>query len=161
MEGDGMTAKAEINKLRRTYFACCKSLGIGDETRHELNAEWTVSEQWPRGKESTRKWTISEWRNVVAELQRQCGMEVTPGRPRVRMAGTDAQSPEMATGAQCAAIDELVASVHWRNSAESFVRQRLLVPLRGANWDGRWESLFKGEATKVILVLRKMARRVA
>jgi len=65
---------------RSAYFALCKSLGLDADTRHDFNRTMT-------GKPSTTDFTVQEWRNVVAELQRRAGQSVAPGRPRVRGRG--------------------------------------------------------------------------
>jgi hypothetical protein len=66
----------------------------------------------------------------------------------------------MITPAQLGVLVDLVDRVAWRFSAVSFVRSRLLSPLRQSSWSGRWEDLFRSEATAAISAMQRMAGEV-
>ena len=72
----------------------------------------------------------------VAKLQGEAGQNVQPGRPHIR--GHGQERGGMCTPAQLEFIVGLCAKVQWRVSPESFVRSRLLPPLRRASWSGGW-----------------------
>jgi hypothetical protein len=137
----------DISAYRRTYFACCKSLGMSDDARHEFNHAQV-------GKYSTGDFTISDWRIVVAALQKLCGQNVAPGRPHIR--GHGHEQGGMCTPAQLEYIVSLAEKVTWRASPEAYVKSRLS-PLRKTTWSGQWDSLFRSEAANVITALRRMA----
>lgn len=133
---------------RRIYFACCKQLGLDDATRHDFNKAQT-------GKESTRDFTVEDWRHVTAELQRLCGQDTQPSRPRVKVRDTD--QTDMISAGQLELLGRLASSLTWRASAADFIRSRLLSALRRKTWDGQLSSLFAVEARSAIAALRRMA----
>ena len=150
-----LTAKGYQVKCRRAYFALCRKLGLDEAARHAMNAART-------GKTSTRDFTQADWKEVVGFLQAEAGMDAAPGRPRLRRSGAgtstarEAES-ELATPAQVGTLEGLSARVLWRTTPAHFVRARVLAPVRKLIWDGRWEMLFRDEATKAILALQRMA----
>jgi hypothetical protein len=140
----------DISTYRRTYFALVKTLALTDDARHDFNYAQV-------GKYSTGDFTVSDWLIVVAECQRRAGQNVQPGRPHIR--GQQGGTPGgMITPAQLGMIVDLSARITWRVSAENFVRSRLLSPLRRQTWSGRWEDLFRSEATAAITAFKRMAR---
>jgi hypothetical protein len=121
-----------------------------DEARHDFNHAQA-------GKYSTSEFSVSDWQLVVSKLQALSGMQnVQPGRPHIR--GTPGGTPGgMITPAQLGMIVDLAARIAWRASAETFVRSRLLSPLRQATWSGQWEHLFRSEASAAIGAFQRMA----
>ena len=138
----------DISAYRRTYFALVKTLALDDAARHDFNHAQV-------GKYSTGEFTTSDWRIVVAELQRRAGQNVQPGRPHIR--GHGQERGGMCSPAQLEYIVGLCDKITWIASPEQFVRSRLLSPLRRETWSGQWESLFRSEAANVITVMRRMA----
>lgn len=138
----------DVSAYRRAYFALVKSLGLSDEARHDFNHVQT-------GKWSTSEFSVDNWRLVVSKLQHDAGQDVQPGRPHIR--GHGSEQGGMCTPAQLEAIVRMADQVTWYVSPEHFVRSRLLPPLRKETWDGRWESLFRSEASHVIAAFRRMA----
>ena len=155
-----MTAKAEIAKLHRCYFACIRTLGLDDDTRHDFNDSFI-------GLQSTTKWLLTNWRQAVAELQRMCGLKgVEPGQPHIK-AGTPDEDDDgrWATAGQVAYIERLVGQIHWRaeGGLELWIRKRMLArsPTFSANWSGKLEELPRDVATHCILGLQRWARGAA
>jgi hypothetical protein len=142
----------DTSQYRRTYFALVKTLAMSDEARHEFNFRET-------GKYSTSEFAVDDWRLVVSRLQILAGQPVKLGNPRIRSqrGGTPGS---MITPAQLGVLVDLVDRVAWRFSAVSFVRSRLLSPLRQSSWSGRWEDLFRSEATAAISAMQRMAGEV-
>lgn len=142
----------DIAPYRKTYFACARRLGLDEETRHAFNHAQT-------GKWSTRDFTVDDWRLVVSRLQADAGMNVQPGHPRIR--GHGQEFGGMISPAQLELVTALVDRITWRYSAVSFVRSRLLSQFRKASWSGRWEDLFRSEATAAISAMRRMTSAAA
>lgn len=148
----------DIAPYRRAYFALCKSLGMSDDMRHAFNNALTR-------KPSTTSWTVTDWRDAVADLQRRAGQNVKPGRPRLRGRASDperAQRVERAapiTAPQLEFISALASQIHWTTSAAAFIRARLLHPFRRDAWDGQFETLTRLEAANVITALRNWTGR--
>ena len=139
----------DISSYRRAYFACCKALGLDDDTRHAFNYAMT-------GKYSTGDFSVEDWRVVLAELQRRTGANVTPGRPHVR--GDRGGTPGgMITPAQLEFLTGLAAQITWTASPEAFIRGRLLSPARKAIWRGDFETLFRSEAAGAITAFKALA----
>jgi hypothetical protein len=140
----------DVSPYRRAYFALVKTLAMTDEARHDFNHRET-------GKWSTQEFSISDWRLVVSKLQKEAGQQVTIGRPRIR--GQRGGTPGgMITPAQLEMIVDLAGTITWRSSPVAFVRSRLLKPLRQANWNGQWETLFRSEASAAISAFQRMAK---
>lgn len=135
---------------RRIYFACCKQLGLDDATRHDFNKAQT-------GKESTRDFSVEDWRHVTAELQRLCGQDTQPSRPRVKVRESDHN--DMISAGQLELLGRLASSLKWRKSCADFIRGRLLSRLRRETWDGQYSSLFAVEARSAIAALRRMIQQ--
>jgi len=140
----------DVTPYRKAYFALCKKLGIDEDLRHDFNEAQT-------GNRSTKSWSVDDWRQVVAELQRRAGMNVQPGRPRIRR-GHETEGDGITPG-QLEFISALAAEISWSVGVTHFIRGRLLTPLRKANWDGRPETLFASEASNAIAALRNMRDR--
>jgi hypothetical protein len=138
----------DISAYRRAYFALVKTLALDDEARHDFNHAQT-------GKYSTGEFTVDDWRLVVSILQRMAGQNVAPGRPHIRGHGNEQGG--MCTPAQLEQIVRMADQIAWKASPEQFVRSRLLSPLRKEIWTGRWEFLFRSEASAVIAAFRRMA----
>jgi hypothetical protein len=148
-----MTAADQIGKLRRAYRALCAGLGMDEETRHAMNRSVC-------GFDSSTHFSLTDWRDVVAFLQRQAGQDVQPGRPHIRSGRSDMSNPSdgwRATAAQVALIEQLASNIHWRVSLAAFIRGRVLpLPVRNVRWSGRLADLSQAEATQTIIVLRRM-----
>lgn len=140
----------DITAYRKTYFALCKALGLGDEERHLFNHAQV-------GKYSTGDFGVNDWRVVVAELQRRNGQSVAPGKPHIR--GKREEKGGMISPAQLERIEHLAGRIAWRTSPEAFVRARLLKPMRRDGWSGRWDALMRSEATNVITVFQRMTEK--
>jgi hypothetical protein len=139
----------DVTAYRRAYFALCKSLGLDDDLRHAYNLAQV-------GKSSTTKWTVSNWRAAVAELQRRAGQNVEPSRPHIRGQRSAGRGQAVITPAQLEYISRLASQITWKNSCHTFIRSRLLNQFRRDHWDGALESLTGREASNVIAVLRHM-----
>jgi len=158
-----VTAKAEIAKLRRCYFACCHTLGLDEDTRHAFNDSFI-------GLRSTRKWSLTNWRTAVAELQRTCGLEgVEAGQPHLRRMTND-ESPmtdtgDWATAAQVWRIERLAEQIHWRAAGglQLWIRKRMLAasPTMSTNWSGKLKELPRETASHIITGLRRWAAYAA
>jgi len=155
------TATAEIGKLRRTYFACAKRLGMDANTRHAFNLSVTSRT------DSTKRFQLSDWRDAVAELQTQCGRpNVAPGRPHLKAAplDLDPDAGDAITANQVGYIEQLAQRIHWRKTGDwradlgAWIRNRMMakMPTWALNWSGKLEELPREFATNLILGLQKM-----
>ena len=152
----------DITAYRKTYFACCKALALDDDMRHDFNFAMV-------GKYSTGDFTVSDWRAVVAELQRRSGQDTAPGRPRIKGGSLYSEvrdtasgnrhpaSGSMITPAQLEYLTALAGQIPWKVSSAAYIRSRL-PPLRKANWDGQLPTLFKSEANRFINTFQAMIR---
>ena len=112
---------ATIQKLRRTYFALCKELGLGDDLRHEFTEAVT-------GKESTKDWLPADWRRAIAGLQHDAGVPgVDPdGPPHLRAEGPeDERDGVWATQRQAALVETIASEINW-DELQRGPRQMLL-----------------------------------
>ena len=142
----------DVGQYRKAYFALCRELRIDGDTRHAFNRSMT-------GRESTKEFSVEQWRKVVAQLQRDAGQDVPPGRPRIR-AGEGPTPGVMITPAQMEYMAALSSRIAWcTETPAAFIRAKFLSALRRANWDGRTESLFRSEAAMAIKVMDRMAAR--
>jgi len=142
-----------VNPYRRSYFALCKRLGIDDELRHDVNFGFT-------GKFSTREFSVDDWRQVVAELQRRAGQDVEPSRPRIRTREEDLADDDTISAGQLEYLSALASEIPWTVGVTDWIRARMLSALRRANWNGELETLFAAEASRVITALRHWRARI-
>jgi len=149
------------SQLRKAYFACCKKLGMATDARHDFNHAMT-------GKRSATRFTLPEWRAVVARLQADCGRkDVQPGQPHLkagkrRRRRLPAELTTCATDEQQAFIVDLAGRISWdhEDGLERLIRARVLIraTTQETQWQGSLETLDRQEASKAIRILSGMAR---
>ena len=97
---------ASIAKMRRTFFALIKELGVNEDSRHAFCEALT-------GKSSTRDWVPADWRQAVAALQRDAGVH-NDDHPHLRAEGPeDERDGVWATSRQAALVEAIAAEINW------------------------------------------------
>lgn len=163
-------------KQRRTWFALCKSAGIAEEDRHDVQEAWT-------GKRSLKDWAPADYDKAIGGLQRALGQHrdahahvcedhangVAPGVP----------PGVWATAAQARYIEDLCDRITWRTGRQhaprryasstilrgpekALRRRRLKAAYDGyadrASREAAWQKLTRDEARFFIRALDKAAR---
>ena len=148
-------------KLRRAYFACCKSLGMGEDERHLFNESRV-------GKTSTRDFNRDDWGLAVSLLQQMGGMRgVSEGRPRLKAErAATVLSGGFATDRQIQTIEDLCDQVAWTAGRDkgppAYVAKHLLaapeyILVRDRIAREGWKALPRDLAVKLIVALQRMA----
>jgi len=161
-----------VAKLRRTWFALCREVGIDDEDRHDVQKAHT-------GKASLRDWGPDDYNAAIAALQRAAGQHrdrrahVRDDRPP----GPSERGPGWATPKQAAYIEDLANRIEWRvgrrdgpygyachtvlAGPENELRRRQIEGVKAPNTAERiraWLALTRDQASDLIKALRKLER---
>ena len=157
----------EFARYRRAYWALVRRLDLDEDARHGLNERLT-------GYRSTRRFHETDWRAVVAELQRLSGRpHVRPGVPHLRgerPRRRDYPYPldSTATPEQVEYIRDLAARVPWRAedpeaALRTLICRRAWEKRRAAEAEqwlragGSLASLPRAVAARAIRILHRMA----
>jgi len=131
---------------------------MDEDDRHAFNDSFI-------GLQSTKKWTLTQWRTAVAKLQSLTGMDVAPGRPRLKHDDTKSDGGDWATSKQVGYIEHLAERIHWRANGglQLWIRKRMVAdsPTFSVNWSGKLCDLPRETATKIIVGLQRWATMAA
>jgi len=137
---------------RRLYFALVRELGLDAETRRLFQEEAT-------GKASTKDWDAADWTAGIDELQIRAGRAA-----EAYNADRGGGGHGSATSGQVDLLGNLAWELrdYWRQGAEAFVRTRLwdAGDFRRKRWSGRWQDLWRDEASRAIRILMGVKEQV-